>query len=56
MKPRISYVNTRMPALSNKERLMLEREKDYFQEEQVQEEERDNRMLNRISKNRLVRK
>lgn len=53
---RISYTNTRMPALSNKERLMLEREQDSFQDDQEDCGERERRMLNRVSKNRLIRK
>ena len=53
---RISYTNTRMPALSNKERLMLEREKDCFQDDQEEDGELERRMLNRVSKTRLIRK
>lgn len=51
-----SYINTRPAVLSNKELLMLEREQDYFQEDLEENQERERRMNNRVSNNRMVRK
>lgn len=53
---RVLHINTKPAVLSNKERLMLEREKDYFQDDLEEKQDRERRLLNRVSKNRLIRK
>jgi hypothetical protein len=53
---RVLHINTKPEVLSNKERLMLERENDYFQDDLEEKQDRERRLLNRVSKNRLIRK
>lgn len=53
---RVLHINTKPAVLSNKERLMLKRENDYFQDDLEEKQERERRLLNRVSKNRLIRK